>query len=190
LYDAVEDAGDWRLVDGRNQVMTYAQDLPDPRANSDPVTRQDLWIFMAAQELAGVSPKMHDEFMLQYQIPIMEKFGLAAYGCCEDLTNKIDILRKIPNLRRIAITPWADVESCGEQIGDEYVCSWRPNPAEMVCCGFDPDRIRRVVRAACEGFAKNGCLFEICLKDVETVQNEPGRLPEFVRIVREVSAGY
>ena len=47
--------------------------------------------------------------MLQYQIPLMAPFGLAAYGCCEDLTPKIDLLRQIPNLRRIAVSPMADV---------------------------------------------------------------------------------
>ena len=30
----------------------------------------------AAQEMAQVSPAMHDEFVLEYQRPIIEKFGL------------------------------------------------------------------------------------------------------------------
>ena len=93
---------------------------------------------------------MHDEFLLQYQLPIMSRFGLVAYGCCEDLTRKIDMLRQIPNLRIIAVTPRADVGRCAEQIGTDYVISWRPNPADMVCCGFDEARIRRILR---EGLA-------------------------------------
>ena len=77
-----------------------------PAANSEPVKRDQLWLFMAAQEFALISPDMHDEFLLEYQLPILKKFALTAYGCCEDLTQKIDILRRIPNLRRIAVTPW------------------------------------------------------------------------------------
>jgi hypothetical protein len=125
--------------------------------------------------------------MLQYQIPIMAKFGLSAYGCCEDLTNKIDMVKQIPNLRRIAVTPRADVRRSAERIGPEYVSSWRPNPAETVCCGFDAERIRKTVREAKEAFEKNGCHYDVCLKDVETVENRPERLREFVRIVREVT---
>jgi hypothetical protein len=127
---------------------------------------------------------MHEEFLLRYQRPILDKFGLVAYGCCEDLTRKIDMLRSVPNLRRIAVAPVADVARCAEQIGRDYVMSYRPNPAEMVCCGFDEDRVRRIVRrdlAACRGL----CV-DITLKDVNTVEHHPQRLAAWVRIVKEV----
>jgi hypothetical protein len=137
--------------------------------------------------MAQVSPAMHDEFMLQYQLPIMRAFGLAAYGCCEDLTHKIDILRQIPNLRRIAVTPWADVRACAEQIGADYVLSWRPSPAEMVSLSFEPDHIRRVTRGALEAAKDNGCHLDITLKDVETTQGHPERIGAWVRIVREMA---
>jgi len=131
---------------------------------------------------------MHDEFLLQYQLPIMREFGLVAYGCCEDLTRKIGILRQIPNLRRIAVTPWADVRRCAEQSQQNYVFSWRPNPAEMACCGFDADHVRRVIGAGLE--AARGCHVDIILKDVQTLQGEPERLRRWVQVVREVSAKY
>ncbi len=185
--EEAEAAGDWSLSDHQNQSMPYARELEDPRANSGAVKRKDLWVFMASQELTLVSPEMHYEFMLQYQMRIMEHFGLSAYGCCEDLTNKIDMVRRIPNLRRIAVTPRADVRRSAEQIGGDYVCSWRPNPAETVCCGFDADRVRELVKEATDAFESNGCHFDVCLKDIETVENEPERLREFVRIVREVT---
>lgn len=187
-HEEAEAAGDWRLCNHENQAMSYALELPDPRADGRSVRRDRLWVFAAAQEMAQVSPQMHEEFVLDYQLPIIEKFGLVAYGCCEDLTHKIDMLRKVPNLRRIAVTPAADVARCAEQIQDDYVFSWRPNPAQMVCCGFEPDRIRRIVRDAME--ASRGCHVDITLKDVETVQGEPERLRKWVRIVRDVTEGY
>jgi len=176
--------GDWRLCDHENQAMPYAQELPSPAANSKPVARKQLWVFMSAQEFTLVSPEMHDEFMLRYQLPIIEKFGLCAYGCCEDLTKKIDMLRKIPNLRRIAVTPWADVGKCAEHIRQNYVLSWRPNPA-MVSYGFDAAHIRKTVEEALN--ASKGCHVDITLKDIETVGNDPWRLKEWVRIVRDVA---
>ena len=188
VHEQAEDAGDWRLCDHQNQAMPYALELPDPAANGEPVKRDQLWVFMASQETTLVSPQMFEEFMLRYQAPIMSKFGLAAYGCCENLTRKIDCLRKIPNLRRISVTPWADVRACAEQIGQDYVYSWRPSPAEMICTGFQPDRVRRVVREALD--ATKGCHVDITLKDIETIRGRFEDLVEWTRIVRDVSDNY
>ena len=189
-HQEAEAAGDWHLADHENQAMPYALELLDPAANSESIRRKQLWTFVAAQEMAQVSPAMHDEFMLQYQLPIMRAFGLVAYGCCEDLTHKIDMLRQIPNLRRIAVSPFADVHRCAEQIGDEYVLSWRPSPAEMVSVQFEPDHIRKTVRDALDAARLNDCIIDITLKDVETVQGHPERIHEWVRIVREVIEAY
>jgi hypothetical protein len=187
-HDEAEAANDWGLSAHQNQSMVYANELRDPAPNSRGVKREDLWCYMAAQELTLVSPEMHDQFMLQYQLPILKTFGLVAYGCCEDLTNKIDMLRQIPNLRRIAVAPLANVEKCGEQIGTDYVISYRPNPADMVCVGFDESRIRKILGHALEVF--RGQHVEINLKDVQTVQNEPHRIREWARIAREVVADH
>ena len=187
-HDEADAAGDWHLCDHQNQAMPYALELPDPKANGQSVKRDRLWGYFAAQEMAQVSPEMHDEFILHYQMPMMEKFGLIAYGCCEDLTHKIDMLRKVPNLRRIAVAPSADVRKCAQQIQQDYVLSWRPNPSEMICCGFNPDHIRKVVRNAME--ASKGCHVDITLKDVQTVQYRPENLREWVKIVREISDNY
>jgi hypothetical protein len=111
-----------------------------------------------------------------------------AYGCCENLTRKIDILRQIPNLRHIAVTPTADVAACAEQIKTDYVFSWRPNPADMVCCGFDEAKIRRIIREGME--AAKDCYVTIHLKDIETVEGEPERLAKWVRIVRSITDEY
>ena len=166
--------------------MPYAMELPDPAANHDGVPRKQLWGYMAGQEFTAVSPAMHDEFLLQYQLPILKHFGLVAYGCCEDLTHKIDMLRQIPNLRRIAVSPFANVVRCAEQIGDRYVLSYRPSPADMVGYGFDEPRIRQILRRDLEACRANGCHVDITLKDVETVQSDCTRVQQWVRVVREV----
>ena len=95
------------------------------------------------------------------------------------------MLRQVPNLRIIAVTPRADVRRCAEQIGRDYVLSWRPNPADMVCCQFDESLIRQTIREGLE--ACRGCRVHIHLKDIETVQGDPDRLARWVRIVREVA---
>ena len=167
--------------------MPYAEELADPAPNSDPVQRKDLWTFAASQETTGVGPKQFDEFMFQYQMPIMRHFGLVAYGCCEDLTRKIDVLRQLPNLRRIAVSPMANVAKCAAQIGQDYVFSYRPSPTEMVGYGFKPDRIREMLARDLD--ACGDCHVDITLKDVETVQGDVDRVRRWVEVTREVMAG-
>ena len=187
VQQEAEDAGDFVLTSNENQSMPYLDGLKRIKANSGPVYRNEIWGFMAAQEFAGVSPAMHDEFLLQYQLPILEKYATIAYGCCESYTHKIDMLKKIKNLRRIAVSPFADVEKCAEQIGKDYVCSWRPDPSAMVSSTFDPLYIRKHITENIKMFQKYNCSFDICLKDIETIQNQPERIKEFTRITRELA---
>ncbi len=184
VHSQAEAKGDWALSAHENQAMPYAEELPDPAANSHGAKRNQLWGYMASQEFTAVSPDMQEEFLLTYQRPILDKFGLVAYGCCEDLTNKIAILRKIPNLRRIAVSPFANVPSCAERIGRDYVFSYRPSPADMVSYSYDEDRILGILRRDLQ--ACRQCHVDITLKDVETVGNDPTRVKKWVRLTRQV----
>jgi hypothetical protein len=148
------------------------------------VPRKALWYFCASQEFAVIGPARFEEFMLRYQLPIISAFGLCAYGCCEDLSEKIESLRRIPNLRRIAVSPMADIRRCAEQIGKDYVFSYRPSPSDMVGYGLDEGRIRQLLREDLE--ACRHCRVDVTLKDVETVQGDPSRLSRWVAIAREV----
>ena len=179
-----EDAGHFTLTLHENQMCHYTDELPDPRPNT-PCRRQDLWGFMAAQEFALVSPAQHEEFLLRYQLPILRHYGLVHYGCCEDLTQKIDLLRQIPNLRSIAVSPMANLARCAEQIGGDYFVSWRPSPAEMVATEWNPDRARRVLREGVATMQANGCAGCILLKDIESVGGDTDRLRRFVELARE-----
>jgi hypothetical protein len=55
----------------------------------------------------------------------------------------------------------------------------------MVAYGFDEGRVRQTVRNAREIFEANACRFDVCLKDVETVQHDVKRIHRFVELVRE-----
>ena len=83
------------------------------------------------------------------------------------------------------MTPTANVAKCAEQIETDYVFSWRPNPAQMVCVGFDEKNICQILRRGLED--ARGCRAHILLKDVETVEGDLGRLPAWARIAREVA---
>ncbi len=185
--DQGESAGDWSTVENCNYGMPPDTDgLPEPKPNSHGASLKDLWFFTHAQEFEGVSPAQHEEFLLQYQMPIMARFGLVNYGCCETLDNKIDMLRKIPNLRRILMGPRADVARGCEKIGGDYIVSWRPNPA-MVSAGFDATAIRADIRRGFADATAARCSIEIMLKEMMTVQNDLTRLFRWTEIAMQES---
>jgi hypothetical protein len=185
IQEEAEKAGDYSLTCHQNQAMPYAEELDDPKPNIYGISRKNLWTFMASQEFTTFGPDMFYEFMLQYQMPIMEKYGLVAYGCCEDLTQKIEHLRKIPNLRRIAVSPFANAKKCAEQIGKDYMLSWRPDPSTMISTGLDEDFVRKHMQEHFKIFKENGNYFDITLKDVETISNKTENVNKWVKIVRE-----
>lgn len=184
-HQEAEEAGGFSLADHENQCIPYAEELEDPKPDVTGVPRKKLWRFLAAQEFTCYSPEMFWEFILQYQQPIMEQFGLTAFGCCENLTGVIPYLRKIKNLRRIAVSPFADPGKCAEQIGKDYILSWRPNPSLMLATGLDEDFVRKYMQEHFAIFKENHNYFDITLKDVETVNHHPENIRRWVTIVRE-----
>ncbi len=183
--DQTEAANGFRLINHQNQAMPYAEELKPPQAGKSPVKPSELWGYVASQEFTAVGPEAFKEFMFDYQKPILERYGLAAYGCCEDLTRDIPVLKTLKNLRRISVSPYADVRKCAGQIGGEYIISWRPNPSSAVSYGLDENFVRKNLRETFDIFDANGCKFDITLKDVETVGRDTNRIIRWTQIVRE-----
>ena len=133
------------------------------------------WFRGAAQGFGSVSPAMHEEFELRYIRPLAERFAYTYYGCCEPLDKKVDILRSIPNLRKLGVSPWANIESCAEQIGRDFVYDRKPNPA-LVAHKTDPEEVRKETERTVKACLKNGCPTEFVLKDISTVSGNPENL--------------
>ncbi len=99
----------------------------------------DMWGFGESQETVGVSPAMFAEFIFPYQLPILERFGLNCYGCCEPLDKRWHIVQRIPRLRRVSVSAWANLPRMAEMLGDRYIFSWKPAPADLAMDSFDED---------------------------------------------------
>ena len=93
------------------------------------VRAKDQWCLAESQETVGVSPAMFEEFVFRYQLPILKRFGLACYGCCEAVHGRWHLLRQIPNLRRVSVSPWCDRAKMAENLGNRYIYSLKPHPA-------------------------------------------------------------
>jgi len=155
----------------------YTAELPQPDFNPKKVKTADLWGFSAAQIFAEVSP-----------LHWLKRFGLNYYGCCEPLHNKIDIIKKIPNLRKISISPWANLEKAVLQIGNSYVLSCKPDPFKFAEESWNPEKARRELINILE--KTKGCHVEIVMKDISTVRYQPQRLWEWAKIADELTQDY
>ncbi len=163
----------------------FSRQLPQPDFDGR-VRLVDMWGFCEAQTMSEVSPAMHEEFVLQYQLPILERFGLNCYGCCEPLHLKLDLLRaRVPRLRRVSISPWADKRLSAQKLGGDVIYSWKPNPATLAAVQFDPDWVRRDIRETVDIAREHGCVLEIIIKDTHTCNHEPWRFDQWNKIAKE-----
>jgi hypothetical protein len=168
----------------------YTGELPQPDHAAGRVRAADIWGAATAQIFSEVSPEMHEEFALQYERRWLERFGLTYYGCCEPLHNKIDILKSIPNLRKISISPWVDMEEAAEKIGKGYVVSLKPNPAVLAPDTWDLQAAKRDLEEKLTIARAYSCPVEIIMKDISTVHYKPQRLWQWAEMASEVSERY
>jgi len=164
----------------------YTDELPAPGFDPEHPRAKDLWTFGMAQIFSAVSPAMHQEFWLDYAVRWYSRFGLGYYGCCEPLDEKIDIIRNLPHVRKISMSPWVDEERGAERIGRDFVFSRKPNPAFLAREPWDPAAVERDLRDTLERCAHHGCPVELILKDISTVRYEPQRLWEWADVAMRV----
>ena len=159
----------------------YTHDLPDLKPG-DELTFKNLWAYAESQEFVSVSPEMTKEFAIDYESRLLSNFGLSAYGCCDNLEKKLPDVLKIPNIRRISVSPWADVASMRDQIGMKAIFSCKPNPS-LITNGWDEDLMRRnTMQLMTDG---KGTAFEIILKDTHTIGHDPMRFRKWTDMCRE-----
>ena len=139
-----------------------------------------------AQVFTSASPAMFDEFEIAYAIRWYERFGLGYYGCCDVLDRRVNLIRKIPHVRKISMSPWADVERGADNIGHDYVFSRKPNPALLAMDGWDPGAVEKELRATVETCRRTGTPVELILKDVSTIRYDARRLREWVDVAMRV----
>ena len=143
----------------------------------------DMWGFAESQETVGISPAMFEEFIFPYQLPLLARFGLNCYGCCEPLDRRWHVGQRFPRLRRVSVSPWADRPYMAEMLGDRYILSMKPHPADLAMAGFNEEHVRAVVRRDLR--ATRDCRVEMIMKDNHTIGNDPRRVVRWVQIARE-----
>ncbi len=168
----------------------YTGELSAPNPGPNGVSTINNWGCSNAQIFSEVSSEMHWEFALRHDIPWLERWGMNYYGCCEPLDWKIDILRRIPRLRKISMNFLINMERAVKNVGPDYVFSYKPHPAFVAEDRWRPEAVRRELTNLLEKARSCGCHVEIILKDISTVRNQPQRLWEWERIAMEIAESF
>ena len=166
----------------------YTDELPGDDYDPTHLTPKNMWGSATAQIFSAVSPEMHWEFALRHERRWLERWGLTYYGCCEPLDGKMQVLRRIPNLRKVSMSPWVDAERAANEVGTDYVYSHKPSPAVLAEDNWHPGRAKAALHDTLE--KARGCRIEVILKDVSTVRYQPQRLWEWEKMAMEVTHGF
>jgi hypothetical protein len=184
FYKQMEASGCLRPNTGAQYVDSggngYTDEFPHQKDGS-PVQLSNLWGFGVAQEYSEVSPRMHYEFGLQYQNRVLELFGVNSYGCCEPYTHKFEILKTVPRLRRISISPWCDTREAAEKLARQYIFSWKPNPS-IILYEEDFSRVAEYIRK--NMLLARDCVLEIFFKDPVHLKGKLPRIKHFAKLLR------
>jgi len=162
----------------------WTHELPQPDFSGH-VRPIDMWGFAESQETVGISASMFEEFIFPYQLTLLERFGLNCYGCCEPLDSRWHVVEKFPRLRRVSMSPWANVEVMAERLGNRYIFSWKPHPGVLAADTFDEEFVRQTLRQGLNVLKKNDCRVEIIMKDCHTIRHDPQRVTRWVQIAKE-----
>jgi hypothetical protein len=170
--------------------LGYTDELPQPDYDPAHVRAKDLWGMSAAQIFSDVSPRMHWEFSLQYELRWLSRFGLTYYGCCDALHRKMSILEKIPNLRKVSMSPWVNVDEAVANVGSRYVFSYKPSPTVLAEATWNLEKARHDLETVLDKAKAHGCVVEVIMKDISTLRYEPQRLWEWAQMASELTQGY
>lgn len=145
----------------------------------------DMWGAANSQETVGVSPAMFNEFCFPYYRDVCEPMGLLYYGCCEPTNPYWEDLKRLPHLKKISISKWADQKFMGEALqGNNIVFSRKPDPNLLgVAEKLDEDAWRAHIRETLD--ATRGVSVEIIVRDVYTVHGNLNKPKRAVEIAHE-----
>jgi len=190
----IEALGALDLNNGADNVgsggMGATDELPAEGFDGEHVRLRDLWGFATTQIFSEVSPAMHDEFAIQYEGRFLDLFGLNCYGCCEPLDKKVDLIRKLPRVRRVSMSPFVDRAVGAEAIGGDFIYSAKPNPSYLAADVWDINVARDEIITILDAAKRNGCTVEFVLNSTLTSKNEPHRYEEWADMVQDISRRY
>jgi len=180
------------IVNNSNQCtcgtcFNFTTLLPKSDATPGKVKLSDMWAGMDSQETVGISPALFHEFCYPYYKDLAQMFGLVYWGCCEPVDPIWQMsLSKLPNLKAVSISKWADQRFMAEALdGTGVVFSRKPDPNLLgVDVELNEDTWAREIRSTLEAVASKTVPLEIIVRDVYTLHGDLGKAKRAVEIAR------
>ncbi|MDF2524450.1 MAG: hypothetical protein K0R31_2091 [Clostridiales bacterium] len=174
-----------------NNCIGYTSALPPAPDSGIGAKITDIWGENADQIFTGVSPDMTKEFAFDHEKKWASMFGLYSYGCCERLDHKLDILTKsFTNLRKVSCSPFSNLESTMEQLGDKYVISYKTNSNYLVGPTPDYDYFKQEIIHALELSRKYKVNLVFNMKTMISLNGDPTRLWKWCDMARDIISNY
>ncbi len=142
------------------------------------------WQYVSAQSAMGLSPQMYAEFIHPYDCRVAQTAGWVYYHGCEDLSQKCQIIRDLPNLRLFHISPWTPPEPVIQTLGNRFAYEIHSHPAQVLydeTLGNVRDELKRRCAAA------KGTSHVLELADVETFAGRFDRIVRWAELAREAA---
>ena len=172
----VEAEDTWRF-------RTHYEELgPDESPNK----LRSCWLYVAAQSTGTISPAMYAEFVQPYNERLVGPYGPARiyYHGCEDLTPKLDIIAKLPGLRRFDVSAWTDLAAAVRKFERRVVLEVQVHPGKTIL-EEDPAEWRRELERIVA--TAGDCVADINLSDVQTVKGDKTLLGRWSQMAQEIA---
>lgn len=151
---------------------------------------KNAWGCSMAQLFTSASPETTKEFEIDYMSKITAMYGMFYYGCCERLDDRLDIVQKLPNVKKISCSPWSNPENFAANLDPKIILSNKPTPATLVTPSLDLDEIGKHITNISEIGRRNKINVEFLLKDISTVNYQPERITQWANTVMKVVEKY
>lgn len=165
----------------------FTTQLPKQPVQPGRVKLKDMWGVMDSQETVGVSPAMFESIIFPFYAELAELFGLLYWGCCEPVDPIWEsCLSKLPNLKALSISRWANQEFMADALmGKGIVYSRKPNPNLLgVDVVLNEEAWAAEIRGTLELTVKRGIPVEFVVRDVYTMHRNLDKARRAVEIAR------
>jgi hypothetical protein len=144
------------------------------------------WGYLHAQSAASYGPRTYAEFVQPYNLDIARLFGKVYYHGCEDLTQKVTIIRDLPNLREFHVSPWSQVAPIARALPDEVVLEVHSHPTNVLFL-WDAGEMREELLGLARAAGDHPFNLKLC--DIQTINADGGRaLSTWSRVAKEIAA--
>lgn len=165
----------------------FSDEIPGRKiAKGEPLRSVDRYGYLEAQEAAGISPDMFEEFLMPHFRKLAAKFKLMKFGCCEAVHGLMPHLMTLPSLRKVSVTPWCDLEKLAAVCRKDIIWSRKPTPLKLVGDSYTAKDFREHIQQTLD--IGKGFFVEFVFRDTNLLTGAmEGRLAEACRIVRELT---